>query len=203
MEREPGLAVDLAPGVYPPSEDSRLLLAAVRVEPGEHVLELGTGTGYVALHAAKVARTVATDIHPDAVRFARRNATANGRRLAVVRCDLFRGLRGTFDVIIFNPPYLIEGIGGDWEARAWQGGPTGEELILRFLREVPPHLARGGRAYLLVPSNRERALAAARERFTVRIAAKKTLFFEELLALELTDPRQDLHDVLRGVAVAE
>jgi release factor glutamine methyltransferase len=189
MEREPGLAVDIAPGVYPPSEDSRLLLAAVRVDAGERVLELGTGTGYIALHAAKVAETVATDIHPDAVRLARRNAVANGRRVAVVRCDLFRGLRGTFDVVVFNPPYLIEGIGGDWEARAWQGGPTGEEILLRFLPEVPAHLAPGGRAFVLVPSNRERALAAARERFDVRVADKKALFFEELLALELTDPR--------------
>ncbi len=188
MEFDPHLAVETAPGVYAPSEDSHLLLRAVEVRSGERVLELGTGTGFLALHAARSARVVATDIHPEAVRVARRNANANGLALAVVRTDLFRGLRGAFDVIVMNPPYLIERIGGDWEARAWQGGVTGEDVILRFLSEAPGHLAGEGRAYLLVPSDRERAMAAAQERFRVAIAAKRPLFYETLHALELTHP---------------
>jgi len=89
-------------------------------------------------------------------------------------------------VIAFNPPYLIEPIGGDWEVRAWQGGPEGEDVILRFLDHALAHLAEAGRIYLLVPSNRERAMSAANGRFAVKVAARKTLFFEELLVLELS-----------------
>ncbi|MEK6851531.1 MAG: HemK2/MTQ2 family protein methyltransferase, partial [Candidatus Thermoplasmatota archaeon] len=172
-----------------PGEDTYLLLRALEVRPGERVLEVGTGTGLVALHAATVANVVATDGNPEAAKLARRNAMTNRVPLAVVRCDLFRGLRGTFDVIAFNPPYLIERIGGDWTERAWQGGPAGDETILRFLEEAPEYLARGGRIYLLVPANRDRVLAAARQRFRVRTAAEKPLFFEKLLVLELTHPR--------------
>src|SRR2546428_4909025 len=181
--------VRTAANVYGPSDDSRLLLDALRVAPGERILEVGTGTGYVALHAAKAGIVVATDVNPEGVRLARKNAAANGLRVAVARGDLLRGLRGVFDVIAFNPPYLIEAVGGDWEARAWQGGTTGETVLLRFLAEPPARLARDGRIYLLIPSNREGAIAAAREHFEVRIAAKKPLFFEELLVLELMHPR--------------
>ncbi len=189
MEFDPDLAVEKAPGVYPPRGDSHLLLEAIRVEPGERFVELGTGTGFVALHAARVARAVATDVNPEAARCARRNAIANRLPLAVVRCDLFGGLRGPFDVVAFNPPYLIEAIGGDWEARAWQGGTTGDELILRFLAALPGHLAGSGRAYMLLPKGRERALATAHERFSVHTVAEESMFYEALLALELTAPR--------------
>ena len=186
MEPDLALSFETADGVYPPAEDSHLLLRAVRVEPGDRVLEIGTGTGFVALHAAKVARVAATDVNPSAVWLARRNALANRVPLAVLRCDLLRGIRGVFDVIMFNPPYLIEPMGEDWGERAWQGGASGEDVILRFLGEAPAHVAPAGRVYLLVPSNREAALAAARARFTVHVAAKRPLFFEELLVLELT-----------------
>jgi len=189
VEFDPGLRFDTAPGVYPPREDSHLLLSAVSIEPGERVLELGAGSGLVALHAGRIAKVVATDVNPESTRLLRRNATANRIPLAVVRCDLFRGLRAAFDVVAFNPPYLIEKIGGGWVARAWQGGVSGEDVILRFLEHLPGHLAEGGRAYVLVPTNRDGALVAARERFAVEIVAKRALFFETLLVLRLSHRR--------------
>jgi release factor glutamine methyltransferase len=183
------LAVEVAPEVFRPAEDSYLLLQAMDVRPGERFLEVGSGTGLLALHAARVARlAVATDVNPHAVRCIRENARRNGLPVAVVRCDLLRGIRGTFDVIVFNPPYLAERIDGAWDARAWQGGVTGEEVVLRFLEELPDRLADQGRCYVAIPSNRERALAQAQERFDVRLADEKPLFFEKLLALELTMP---------------
>ena len=187
MRVDPGLAVEVAPEVFRPADDSYLLLQAVDVRPGERFLEVGAGTGLLALHAAKVAElAVATDVNPHAVRSIRDNARQNGLRVAVVRCDLLRGLRGTFDVIAFNPPYLAERMGGAWEERAWQGGVTGEDVILRFFDELPERLANRGRCYVTIPTARERALAQARERFDVRLADEKPLFFEKLLALELT-----------------
>lgn len=173
-------------GVYPPSEDTYLLLRALVVRPGERVLEVGTGTGLIAIHAAKTARVVATDVNPAAVHLARQNAAADRVALDVVVCDLFRGLRGQFDVIAFNPPYLEERIGGDLAERAWQGGEAGEEIALRFLDGVGDRLAPHGRAYLLVPKRHGRSIAAANARFRVRVVASEPLFFENLLVLELT-----------------
>ena len=156
------------------------------MEPGERVLEIGTGTGFVALHAARVGRVVATDVSPDAVSLARENAAANGLRLAVVRADLFRGLRGAFDVIAFNPPYLAEAIEGDWAARAWQGGSQGDVIIRRFLDGVRDHLGLDGRVYLVVPASLGSVLAAGVGGFRVRSYGSRALFFERLSALELT-----------------
>ncbi len=186
VDPDPTLTVTSHDDVYRPSEDSLLLLAGVRVEPGERFLELGTGNGFIALHAAKRgARVVATDVSPHAVQCARTNAIKNRLPVAVVQCDLLRGLRGTFDIIAFNPPYLAEEIRGPWAERAWQGGPIGDDVILSFLREAREHVAPGGRIYVLIPGNRDRALALAESTYRVRIAAKKPLFFETLFVFEL------------------
>lgn len=172
------------PAVYPPSEDSRLLLETLSVGPGDRVLEVGTGTGFIALHAAKVARVVATDLNPAAVRLARRNALANRIAIDALRCDLMAAIRGPFDVVVFNPPYL-EGEPRDAQDLAWQGGERGSEVAIRFLSDLPRILAPGGRAYLLVSDTNREAVARATESFRVRVVGTRPLFFERLTVLEL------------------
>ncbi|MDT8357958.1 MAG: class I SAM-dependent methyltransferase [Methanomicrobiaceae archaeon] len=140
------------PQVYPPSEDSRLLLAAVldEVRPGDRVLEIGTGSGYIAAEIApRVARMTATDINPHAV------MSARARGVEAVCTDLFSGLAGPFDLVLFNPPYLptepedrIE----DWLEYALDGGATGRGVIERFFEDVDRVLAPFGRILLLVSS---------------------------------------------------
>lgn len=137
--------------VYSPEADTGLLLSAARAEvrPGDFVLEVGTGTGLIAAEMAKVTRVVATDINPHAVFCARRAGTE------VVRTDLFGGIRGTFDLIVFNPPYLPtqpEERMNDWLEYALDGGETGRVIIDRFVEEVGRVLAPGGRILLLVSS---------------------------------------------------
>ncbi len=185
MEFDPGLVIDEDPGVYRPSEDSRLLLEAISVEAGEEFLEVGTGSSFVALHAARHARAVATDANPKAVRLARSNARRNGLDLEIVLTDLAAGLRGPFGVVAFNPPYL-EGTAGDALDGAWSGGRGGSEVSLRFLADLPRILAPGGRAYLLLSRANRESYAEARNAFRVRPVARRTLFFEQIEVLELT-----------------
>lgn len=122
--------------VYPPAEDSHLLLrAALReVRPTDRVLEVGTGSGYVAASVlGRAANVVATDINPHAVECAR------ARGLAAVRTDLFAGLSGPFDLVLFNPPYLPtlpEERIDDWLEYALDGGPTGRAVIERFVADI-------------------------------------------------------------------
>ena len=173
------------PDVYPPSEDTYLLLRGITLRPGERFLEVGTGSGLVAIEAARIGRVVATDVNPAAVRLARRNAAENGRRIEVVRCDLMSAVRGPFEVVAFDPPYL-EGPLADTLEAAWQGGREGSDVALRFLEDFPRVLGPSGRAYLLLSAGNREARSTANRCFRARIVASAPLFFERLDVLELT-----------------
>jgi len=181
---DPEIVVEERPTVYRPSDDSYLLLAAASVSPGERFLEVGAGAGLLALHAARITDAVATDMNPDAVVLLRGNAHKNGVSLGVVRTDLMAGLRGPFDVVAFNPPYL-PGNPGDGIERAWHGGREGSEVAIRFLRDLPRVLDPDGRAYLLLSEQNAPARELAKAAFRVNVLVSKALFFERLEVLEL------------------
>jgi len=137
--------------VYPPREDTYLLLQAARkeVKAEDRVLEVGCGSGHIASALAAKAQVIATDINPYAVRDARLHG------LEVIRADLLEGIRGPFDLVIFNPPYLPtqpqERI-DDWLELALDGGRDGTEVIGRFAGQVRRVLGPGGRVLILVSS---------------------------------------------------
>src|SRR5689334_1594678 len=92
--------------VYPPREDSELLLSYADVPPGTTLVEIGCGRGGGALRAARGgARVVATDLNPAAVAQVARAGRAEGLALVAVRTDLAHGVRAVARVL-FNPPYL-------------------------------------------------------------------------------------------------
>jgi len=144
--------VPLHPQVYQVEEDTVLLLEAALAEarPDDRVLEVGTGSGYIAASlTGRAARVIALDINPHAVR------AAYARGVEVVRSDLFAGIRGPFDLVLFNPPYLPtapEERLDDWLEYALDGGVDGRQTIARFFAGVDPVLASGGRVLLLVSS---------------------------------------------------
>ncbi|MFQ5985751.1 MAG: HemK2/MTQ2 family protein methyltransferase [Thermoplasmata archaeon] len=180
MRLDPSLRVEEDDQVYRPAEDSYLLLRALDLAGASSFLEIGTGTGLIALHAARRIRTVATDINPFAVSLARANALRNDLALDVVRADLLNGLNGTFDAIAFNPPYLPLKPRGEWLDRAWSGGRGGDEVVLRFLKDVPPFLAEGGAIYLLLSSQNREGLRAVQGSFHSEEVAREALSFDEI-----------------------
>ena len=136
--------------VYPPREDTLLLLDAAFSEarPSDRVLDLGTGSGYLAQRlAARVSLVVATDINPHACRVA---AEAG---VSVARTDLTAGIRGQFDLVLFNPPYLPTKPGerlDDWLEKALDGGESGREVIARLIPGLPRVLAPVGRVLMVI-----------------------------------------------------
>jgi len=137
--------------VYLPEADTWLLLDAARVEvkAGDRVLEIGTGSGLIAAELAQVTGVVATDINPHAVLCARQKG------VDVVQSDLFCGIRSTFDLIVFNPPYLPtqpEERINDWLEHALDGGLNGRVVIGRFAGQAGRVLAPKGRILLLISS---------------------------------------------------
>ena len=139
--------------VYLPAEDTFLLRDAALsiITPDDYVLEVGTGSGEIAAAAAKIAKhTVACDINPHAARYAKE---VNG--VDVIRCDLFSGISGKFDLILFNAPYLPtapEERMNDWLEYALDGGISGRDTVYRFLEEAASHLKNGGKILLLISS---------------------------------------------------
>lgn len=174
--------------VYQPAEDTFLLLKAALAEArlADRVLELGCGSGFVSQELGpRVARILATDINPHAVRAAR------ARGIEVIRADLFRGIKGKFDLILFNAPYLPtqpEERTGQWIDRALDGGENGRETVDRFIEDLAGHLRPGGRALLLISSLtgleevRRKAAAAG---LTAEVVAEERCFFERLYVLRL------------------
>jgi release factor glutamine methyltransferase len=150
--------------VYEPAEDSGLLARAIAARGRGRLLEVGTGSGWVAAQAVDVdavTDVVASDRSPHACRAARERAesgvAADGdHSVAVVRADLVEPFTGgAFDTVAFNPPYLPtdpENEWDDWMERALSGGESGRELIEPFLESVGRVLAPGGVVLLLVSS---------------------------------------------------
>lgn len=103
----------------------------------------GAGPGAIALaHYAPNAEVLMTDINPRALRFASLNAQFNGaQNVVAVQGDILRNVDGEFDLIVANPPYLI-----DSSARAYRhgGGAYGEGLSVAILEQALPRLSASG-----------------------------------------------------------
>ncbi len=137
------------PQVYQPEADTVLLLEAAthEVHSGETVLEIGTGSGYIASHVSEITRCYATDINPHACR------TARMQGVEVIRTDLASGICHRFDVILFNPPYLPTSDGermDDWLEYALDGGEDGRDAIRGFAEILAGIITPFGRALLLI-----------------------------------------------------
>ncbi|WP_333770963.1 HemK2/MTQ2 family protein methyltransferase [Streptomyces sp. IBSBF 2435] len=146
------------PGVYVPQHDTHLLMRSVGREnlgPGTHVLELGTGSGALAVQAARQgARVTAVDISRRAVLCARVNAALYRSRVTVRRCDLSAFVAGDYDMVVSNPPYVptpaaLPPLRG--KARAWDGGTDGRAVVDRVCATAGLVLRPGG-TFLMVHS---------------------------------------------------
>jgi release factor glutamine methyltransferase len=107
-----GLQLHIDEDVFPVDEseegDPYHRAVAREVAPGLRALDMGTGSGVSALLAARAgSEVVAVDVNPKAVECARANALSNGLadRITFVVGDLFQGIEGDFDLIIFDPPF--------------------------------------------------------------------------------------------------
>lgn len=128
---------------------------------GKRVVEVGTGSGILALSAAKAgaASVIALDINPEAVKAATINARRNGLDQVEAReSNLFSAVPETdrFDVIISSPP-SFSGEPRNVADRAWHAGP-GYRDILPLFSQAAVRLKPDGIMYLLVSSDTNLAL---------------------------------------------
>lgn len=181
------LKIRLHPQVYEPSEDTFLLAENLKVREGDIALDMGTGTGIIALLMAKKARFVlGVDVNPLAVELARENAKLNGiTNIEFRQSDLFENVEGKFDIITFNAPYLP----GEPEEPidfALVGGETGREVLDRFLEEFPHYLKENGVVQIVqssITGIEETLKKLEFKGFITEITAKERYFFEEIVVI--------------------
>ncbi|MEM3841220.1 MAG: methyltransferase [Candidatus Micrarchaeaceae archaeon] len=168
-------------GVYEPAEDSFLLEDAVIEYASGRFLDMGTGSGIQGIAAAKKGcNVVFADINNRALECARNNAELNGVKGEFVKSDMFKNIKGLFNTIAFNPPYLASK--GKPNEIALDGGKMGRELIDLFICEFRKHLYDGGIALLLESSINKYEHDA--ERQGASIIRRRKFFFEEIVVIK-------------------
>lgn len=155
-----GYTIKVDERVLIPRPETELLVrqALAMIKNGDNVLDLCTGSGAVAVAVAceaaksKTITVVGADISDDALDVARENARINKANVTFVKADLFDGVRGKFDLITINPPYIKSAdiAGLDREVRDYEphlaldGGEDGLLYYRRIAERIRRYIVRGG-----------------------------------------------------------
>lgn len=149
-----------------PRPETEILVrhAVAALKEGDSMLDLCTGSGAIAIACAceaakdKTVTVMAADISEDALEVARENARLNKAGVTFVKSDLFENVRGRFNLITANPPYVrsgeIAGLPADvreFEPHiALDGGVDGLDFYRRIASKITRYIARGGLCILEV-----------------------------------------------------
>jgi release factor glutamine methyltransferase len=174
-----GRIFSVTPAVLIPRPETELIVECVltlSTPAHPRVLDVGTGSGCLAVTLAlelQGAEVIGTDLSIAAVRVARHNARTLGAGVRFVAGDLARHLRGPFDVVVANVPYVPEGEIPELpvEIRAFEprmalvAGEHGTDFLLPLLADLPRLLTPGGHALVEIGASQrirvEGAIAAA------------------------------------------
>jgi release factor glutamine methyltransferase len=168
-----GLPFEVTPDVLIPRPDTELLveLALQRLPPQGRLLDMGTGSGAIAValaHARPDARVSALDVSAAALAVARRNAERNlgpAGSIQFMQSDWYQAVAGQqFDLIAANPPYIVADdphlVQGDLRFEplaALTDHADGLEALRRIINDAPAHLSAGG--WLLLEHGYDQAAA--------------------------------------------
>lgn len=158
--------------VYDPMEDSIMLEKYVRQHAFGKVLDIGTGSGIQAVAAAKnrnVKSVLASDIQKRVVDYCKKNIKSP--KIRFLQSDLFEKVKGKFDTIIFNPPYLPQEL--KLKDLTVEGGKKGYETIGKFIDEANGFLSANGIILLVFSS-------LTKKEKVVEFIRNSLLDFEEL-----------------------
>jgi release factor glutamine methyltransferase len=131
------MCLEIPPQVFHPGffSSTQLLLRSINLLPlnKRSLLELGAGSGLIAIQAAKKGALVtATDINPVAIEYLGRNSEKNKVNLEILLSDHFDGIPvQPFDIIAINPPYYKKQP-QTWIEHAWYCGENGEYFTRLF-----------------------------------------------------------------------
>lgn len=158
-----GLKFFVSPAALIPRQDTETLaegaLRLAREESYKSALDLCCGTGCIGISAAVLGGldVAFSDISPECIALAKKNAGKNGVQAQFFIGDLFESVTGRFDLILCNPPYIPDGeLPGlarevHYEPRlALAGGPDGLDIYRRIALRYEEYLYPGGALLLEV-----------------------------------------------------
>lgn len=152
-----GLEFKVDGNVLIPRQDTEVLVeeALRRIKPGAEILDMCTGSGCILLSILyNVENAVGTgaDISLNALQIARENSRRLGIKAKFIHSDLFAEVKGTFDVIVSNPPYipadvipgLMEEVREHEPRMALDGGRDGLDFYRKIVGSSLEYLRSGG-----------------------------------------------------------
>lgn len=177
--------------IYNPSDDSYLIQEVlnhklISLNKDEKILDMGSGSGILAKTCidAGFKNIMAADIDPEVI------SHLKSINIPRINSDLFSKVKGKFDLIVFNPPYLPEDSREPMDSRLQTtAGKKGYEVIIRFLDQSISHLKKQGSILLLFSTlSHPRVILSHAKKLGLRYIKKseKCLFFEKLFVYELT-----------------
>ncbi|MFX1477816.1 MAG: HemK2/MTQ2 family protein methyltransferase [Promethearchaeota archaeon] len=204
--------------VYYPSDDSYLIINhfrnsidddyfdGIQLENIEKILDLGTGTGIIAIFLQMIKsqnhkfnpQIFASDILEESIECAKKNEQLNNKngQIQFLQSDLFKSfpekLKSTFNIIVFNPPYLPSSEisknekGNNNKDLSWDGGLVGFELIIRFLHDAKYFLNLKKEHYVYCISSSRTPLDVLNKEirdlgYYNEVLVKKHFFFEDII----------------------
>jgi len=180
--------------MYIPREDSYFLSEQVDnflnkiKNKNIKILDVGAGTGIQAETCLSLGfkNILCVDIDKESIDFLKK------KKFKAIKSNLFSNPKlnsKKFNLIVFNPPYLPEDKTGFDKEKDTTGGKYGYEAIIRFLKQAKNHLKKDGKILLLFSSlsNSKIIKKKAEELgYSMKLLAKKRIFFEELFVYEVT-----------------
>jgi release factor glutamine methyltransferase len=173
--------------IYSPAEDSYLLEKEVKkFSKNKRVLDIGSGSGIQAVAAINsgAKSVIATDIDKESLVHIRKIVKDNEYNIKIIKSNLFQNIKGKFDLVIFNPPYLPLDDNEDKRSQLiTTGGKMGDEITIKFLKQANNRLNNGGTILLLLSSltPKDKILKLlSKNKMKHKIIASEKLFMEFL-----------------------
>ena len=171
--------------IYQPAEDSYLFADFLKKYLSKHkvnsYLDMGTGSGILSKTASKFLdkkNILAADINPNTIK------SLKQKKYNAINTNLFSKIKNKFDLITFNAPYLpLDPREPKSSQLATTGGKRGDEISIKFLRQAKNHLNKDGKIFLLISSLTPMDKI---NKYDPKVVAKKKVFMEDLLVLEIS-----------------
>ena len=143
----------------PETEELVELILTENAKPNQSVLDIGTGSGAIALALAKNRPdwlVTASDISPDALNLASENASLQDLKISFKKSDCFEEIAENYDIIVCNPPYISRADESEVGLNVLHSEPhlalfaeeDGLAIYRKIAQEAKNHLREGGKIYL-------------------------------------------------------